>query len=70
MTCEWELATDIETTAIRLGTVVSTLQIMIEAKDETDPDFAAAVAGQRDTVTEQAKRLEKIARGDHGKQAA
>ena len=52
---------DIEDVSIRLRTVVSTLQIMIEANDKTDPDLAAAMAGLRDTVAEQAKRLNEQA---------
>ena len=65
----WELATDIETTAIRLQTVVSTLQILVLNQDPRDPDFAAALAGLRDTVAEQSKRLEEIA-GDVRSKAA
>ena len=66
----WELATDIETTALRLNTVASTLQILIEERDRRDPDFAAALAGLRDTLNEQNKRLLGIAKAIHGKQAA
>ncbi len=65
----WKLASDIETTAIRLQTVVSTLQILVLDRDQRDPDFAAALAGLRDTVAEQSQRLEKIAGEARGKAA-
>ncbi len=61
---------DVEDVAIRLRTVVSTLQILIETYDQRDPDLAAAMAGLRDTVAEQSEQLNKIVQAIHGKQAA
>ena len=56
----WELAREIEDVSMRLDTVVSTLQILIEFKDQTDPDFAAALGGLRDTVGDQSLRLNEV----------
>ncbi len=51
---------DIETVAIRLDTVVSTLQILIETYDRREVTLSAALAGLRDTVADQSALLNEM----------